>query len=136
MRLSLLIPVYGSASILEEGYAAFRAAAAAAAGEAFELVYLVDGSLDDSSAILARVAAADPHVRVRTRQRSEGLGATLVEDPGEGQGPAVAAALEGADGICLVVNADLPRAKRAVFSTPFCCASRRSWKRTTPSCAR
>ena len=39
------------------------------------------------------------------------LGATVVDDPGEGQGAAVAAALEGVDGICLVVNADLPRAR-------------------------
>jgi 2-phospho-L-lactate guanylyltransferase len=39
------------------------------------------------------------------------LGATVVGDPGEGQGPAVAAALEGADGMCLVVNADLPRVR-------------------------
>ena len=39
------------------------------------------------------------------------LGATIVDDPGEGQGAAVAAALENADGICLVVNADVPRAR-------------------------
>jgi 2-phospho-L-lactate guanylyltransferase len=39
------------------------------------------------------------------------LGATAVDDPGEGQGPAVAAALEGVDGICLIVNADLPRVR-------------------------
>ena len=39
------------------------------------------------------------------------LGATAVDDPGEGQGAAVAAALEDVDGICLVVNADLPRVR-------------------------
>lgn len=39
------------------------------------------------------------------------LGAIVVDDPGEGQGPAVAAALAGVDGICLVVNADLPRVR-------------------------
>ncbi|HET9242463.1 MAG TPA: NTP transferase domain-containing protein [Gaiella sp.] len=37
------------------------------------------------------------------------LGATVVEDPGGGQGAAVLAALAGVEGICLVVNADLPR---------------------------
>ncbi len=36
------------------------------------------------------------------------LGAIVVDDPGRGQGPAVAAALDGGDGICVVVNADLP----------------------------
>jgi 2-phospho-L-lactate guanylyltransferase (CobY/MobA/RfbA family) len=39
------------------------------------------------------------------------LGATTVDDPGEGQGAAVAAALEDVDGVCLVVNADLPRVR-------------------------
>ena len=39
------------------------------------------------------------------------LGATAVDDPGEGQGAAVAAALVDVDGICLVVNADLPRVR-------------------------
>ncbi len=39
------------------------------------------------------------------------LGAAVVVDPGGGQGAAVAAALAGVDGPCLVVNADLPRAR-------------------------
>lgn len=39
------------------------------------------------------------------------LGAELVADPGGGQGPAVAAALAGVDGACLVVNADVPRVR-------------------------
>jgi 2-phospho-L-lactate guanylyltransferase len=39
------------------------------------------------------------------------LGAEVVDDPGGGQGAAVLAGLAGAEGICLVVNADLPRAR-------------------------
>ena len=39
------------------------------------------------------------------------LGARLIDDPGGGQGPAVGAGLDGADGLCLVVNADLPRVR-------------------------
>jgi 2-phospho-L-lactate guanylyltransferase len=54
-----------------------------------------------------RVVTADAAGRLVAGE----LGASLVDDPGEGQGQAVAAALEGADGICLVVNADLPRAR-------------------------
>jgi len=42
---------------------------------------------------------------------AEELGATAVADPGEGQGAAVAAALAGARGLCLVVNADVPRVR-------------------------
>ncbi|MGI8974420.1 MAG: NTP transferase domain-containing protein [Gaiella sp.] len=39
------------------------------------------------------------------------LGATVVRDPGGGQGAAVSAGLAGLDGACLVVNADLPRVR-------------------------
>jgi 2-phospho-L-lactate guanylyltransferase len=54
-----------------------------------------------------RVVTADAAGRLVAGE----LGATVVDDPGEGQGRAVAAALDGADGICLVVNADLPRVR-------------------------
>lgn len=40
---------------------------------------------------------------------ADGLGVEVVDDPGRGQGAAVAAALRGLDGVCLVVNADVPR---------------------------
>jgi 2-phospho-L-lactate guanylyltransferase len=59
-----------------------------------------------------RVVTADPAGRLVADE----LGATLVDDPGEGQGPAVAAALERADGICLVVNADVPRVRPSDLS--------------------
>ncbi len=54
-----------------------------------------------------RVVTADPAGRLVAGE----LGALVVDDPGEGQGSAVAAALAGADGICLVVNADVPRVR-------------------------
>jgi 2-phospho-L-lactate guanylyltransferase len=40
---------------------------------------------------------------------ADGLGVEVVDDAGGGQGAAVRAALAGLDGVCLVVNADLPR---------------------------
>ena len=52
-----------------------------------------------------RVVTDDPAARLVAGD----LGARLVDDPGGGQGAAVAAALEGARGLCLVVNADVPR---------------------------
>lgn len=53
------------------------------------------------------------HVRVVTNDPVgarcvTALGAAVVDDPGGGQGAAVAAGLAGAGGPCLVVNADLP----------------------------
>ena len=52
-----------------------------------------------------RVVTDDPAGRLVAGD----LGARLVDDPGGGQGEAVATGLEGASGLCLVVNADLPR---------------------------
>lgn len=54
-----------------------------------------------------RVVTDDPGGRLVASD----LGARLVDDSGEGQGAAVAAGLEGASGLCLVVNADLPRVR-------------------------
>ena len=54
-----------------------------------------------------RVVTDDPGGRLVASD----LGARLVDDPGGGQGVAVASALEGATGLCLVVNADLPRVR-------------------------
>jgi 2-phospho-L-lactate guanylyltransferase len=52
-----------------------------------------------------RVVTDDPMGRLVASE----LGATPVEDPGGGQGAAVEAGLRGAQGLCLVVNADVPR---------------------------
>jgi 2-phospho-L-lactate guanylyltransferase len=49
------------------------------------------------------------------------IGVEVVVDPGGGQGAAVQAALTGIDGVCLVVNADVPRVQSsdlAVLATP------------------
>ena len=54
-----------------------------------------------------RVVTDDPAGRLVAGD----LGARLVDDPGGGQGAAVAAALDGAHGLCLVVNADVPRVR-------------------------
>jgi 2-phospho-L-lactate guanylyltransferase len=65
---------------------------------------------------VVEVALAIGDVRVVTddpagRLVAGDLGARLVDDPGGGQGDAVATGLEGASGLCLVVNADLPRVR-------------------------
>ena len=65
---------------------------------------------------VVEAAVAAGEVRVVTedaaaRLVADDMGAVVADDPGEGQGAAVATALEGADGICLVVNADVPRVR-------------------------
>ena len=54
-----------------------------------------------------RVVTDDPAGRLVASD----LGARLIDDLGEGQGAGVIAGLEGASGLCLVVNADLPRVR-------------------------
>src|SRR4051794_39987462 len=66
--------------------------------------------------VLEAAGATGGHVRLVTddaaAMRVAGeLGVEVVTDPGEGQGPAVHAALVGVDGVCLVVNADLPQVR-------------------------
>jgi 2-phospho-L-lactate guanylyltransferase len=55
----------------------------------------------------ARVVTDDPAGRLVAGE----LGAEAFDDPGEGQGVAVAAALAAVEGVCLVLNADLPRVR-------------------------
>lgn len=54
-----------------------------------------------------RLVTADPAAVLVAQE----LGAGVVDEPGGGQGAAVAAGLEGVDGPCLVVNADVPRVR-------------------------
>ena len=54
-----------------------------------------------------RVVTDDPAGRLVAGD----LGARLVDDPGGGQGTAVATGLADASGLCLVVNADVPRVR-------------------------
>ncbi len=65
---------------------------------------------------VVEVALALGEVRVVTddaagRLVAGDLGARLVDDPGGGQGAAVAAGLAGPSGLCLVLNADVPRVR-------------------------
>ncbi len=59
-----------------------------------------------------RVVSGDPAGRLVAAE----LGASLVDDPGEGQGAAVVAGLAEIDDLCLVVNADVPRVRPSDLS--------------------
>lgn len=69
--------------------------------------------------LAAAVAVAETHVVTDDPAAAlvaAELGARTTADPGGGQGEAVRAGLAGADGPCLVVNADLPRARPSDLS--------------------
>jgi 2-phospho-L-lactate/phosphoenolpyruvate guanylyltransferase len=75
------------------------------ARRALSLAMLGDVLAAATAVGLALVVTADAEGQVTARE----LGAETVEDPGGGQGPAVAAALAGLEpGPILVVNADVP----------------------------
>ena len=76
MKLSLVIPVYGSASILREAHAQYTARIRALTTD-YELVFRYDCSPDDSWTILQELAGQDVHVRVYANERNRGLGYTL-----------------------------------------------------------
>jgi len=72
--------------------------------------------------VLEAAVAHDGRVRLVTDDSAAaliaaGFGVEVVDDPGRGQGAAVQAALAGVDGICLIVNADVPRVRAADLAT-------------------
>ena len=72
--LSIIAPVYDEEELVEEFVAR---ACAAVAGLHFELVLVNDGSSDRTPALLDRIAASDPRVRVIHLSRNFGHQAAL-----------------------------------------------------------
>ncbi len=69
--LSIAIPVYNEAPNLEPLHAELRTTLDAL-GQPYEILFVDDGSSDDSLAVLKRLSAADPHVRVIRFRRNFG----------------------------------------------------------------
>src|SRR3954468_20374818 len=95
MLLSILIPVYNERTVVEQSLAAVLAAPLPENMDR-ELVIVDDCSTDGTSAILDRLAANEPRIR-------------LIRHPvNQGKGAGVRTAIENARGdFCLVQDADL-----------------------------
>src|SRR3712207_2674713 len=130
-ELSVVVTVLNEEGSLDELY---RRTAAALEGEAFELIFVDDGSRDGTFELLGRLHAADPRVRAVRFKRNFG------------QHPAMHAGLARARGELVVTmdgdlqNApeDLPRLVAAVEGGSDVASGRRatrsdSWGRTLPS---
>jgi dolichol-phosphate mannosyltransferase len=92
----LVVPVYNESEVLGAFYDRATRALAALPGGDYELIFVDDGSADDSYAQLTRFAAVDPHVRVLKFSRNFG------------HQIAVTAGIDHARGDCVVViDADL-----------------------------
>ncbi len=95
MLLSILIPVYNERTVVERSLSLVLAAALPENMDR-ELVMVDDCSTDGTSDILARLAAAEPRIRLHRHAVNQGKGA------------AVRTAIENAQGdFCLVQDADL-----------------------------
>lgn len=70
-EVSVVVPVYNEAAVLPEFGRRLHAVLAACAPD-HEVVYVDDGSTDDSPTILLAAAANDPHVRVLSFSRNFG----------------------------------------------------------------
>jgi dolichol-phosphate mannosyltransferase len=70
--LSIVVPCYNEQGCLEALHARVSAAAQAAVGGDYELVFVNDGSRDGSWPLMQRLAAADPHLVAINLSRNHG----------------------------------------------------------------
>ena len=120
-EVSIVVPVYNEEGSLPVLVEEIRAAMAAAATE-YELLLVDDGSSDGSPAVLARLAAAEPRIRVLRLRRNSGQSAALAAGFAHARGevvvtldadlqndpadiPRLLAALDGCDVVCGVRTA-------------------------------
>jgi len=95
VELSILVPVYNEAGSLLQLHQEITTACAAI-GRSYEIVFVDDGSRDDSAAVLDQLADSDPHCFVLHFRRNFG------------KSPALAAGFEHVRGaIVLTLDADL-----------------------------
>jgi dolichol-phosphate mannosyltransferase len=70
--LSIVVPCYNEAACLDILHARVSAAARAAVGEDFEILFVNDGSRDESWPAMQRLSAADPHLVAINLSRNHG----------------------------------------------------------------
>jgi dolichol-phosphate mannosyltransferase len=87
--LSVVVPVYGNASDLRALHERLSAAIATVPELDSELVFVDDGSPDDSFAVLEALAAEDTRVRVLGLSRNFGSNAAILAGLAEARGDAV-----------------------------------------------
>ena len=70
--ISVVVPVYCEEEVIEETYRRLTEALRALPGHAYELVFVDDGSTDGTGAIIRRLAAVDPRLKVIAFSRNFG----------------------------------------------------------------
>jgi glycosyltransferase involved in cell wall biosynthesis len=89
--ISIVVPVYGNASSLADLLERFQQLAQRNADDQFEFVFVNDGSLDDSQAVLEKFAQNEERIRIVKLSRNFGSNAAVFAGLSEAQGDCVAA---------------------------------------------
>lgn len=89
--LSIVVPVYHNASSLPDMLAALRDVAARNPNDAFEFIFVDDGSRDDSFAVLQGLAGSEPRLKVVKLSRNFGSNPAIMAGMSQARGDAVAA---------------------------------------------
>jgi polyisoprenyl-phosphate glycosyltransferase len=89
-RISVVVPVYHNAASLPDLLARLAALASRHTGDLFEFVCVDDGSRDDSFAVLKRLQAAEPRLRVVKLSRNFGSNAALLAGLSHAKGDVIA----------------------------------------------
>jgi glycosyltransferase involved in cell wall biosynthesis len=88
MQLSLVVPCLNEESLLPRFHEAVTREAAAT-GEDYQIIFVDDGSRDDTLSILKKLAANDPHVRYLSFSRNFGKEAAMLAGMRYADGDAV-----------------------------------------------
>lgn len=89
--VSIVVPVYHNAPSLPDLLDKFRDLARRNSNDTFEFVFVDDGSKDDSFAVLSRLAAAEPRIRIVKLSRNFGSNPALMAGLEHAHGEVVAA---------------------------------------------
>ena len=88
--ISIIVPVYNNASSLPDLLAKFQALASQNIEDQFEYVFVDDGSLDNSFAIMLGLAQQEPRMRIVKLSRNFGSNAALLSGLSQARGDVVA----------------------------------------------
>ena len=89
--VSVVVPVYHNAKSLADLLAALQDVAGKNGADAFEFIFVDDGSRDDSFAVLERLARSEPRMKVVKLSRNFGSNPAIMAGMSMARGDAVAA---------------------------------------------
>lgn len=128
VEISVVVPVYNEAQSIEELYSELRDALAKL-DTAWEIVFVDDGSTDDTGKLLSAVSERDSRIRIAGFASNRGLSAALAEGFHRSRGRVIVSM----DGDLQFDSREIPSLLRALESTDVVCGWRKprqdDWQR-------